>query len=62
MNKQINVFIHYTGYRGNSEISNNGVVTIPRPVESLDDITAIEEIIKEQKHMDSVLLTNFVYL
>lgn len=62
MNKQINVFIYYIGYRGQDEISNNGVVNLPRPIESLDDITAIEETIKEQKHMDRVLLTNFVYL
>ena len=62
MNKQINVFIHYIGHRGRDEISNNVVVNLPRPVESLDDIREIEEIIKEQKHMDRVLLTNFVYL
>lgn len=62
MPKQINVFIHYTGYRGSNEISNNGVVTLLKPVKSLEDIATIEETIKEQKHMDSVLLTNFVYL
>ena len=62
MNKQINVFIHYIGYRGSDEISNNGVLTLLKPVKSLEDIAAIEETIKEQKHMDRVLLTNFVYL
>lgn len=62
MNKQINVFIYYIGHRGWDEISNNGIVNLPRPIESLDDIRAIEETIKEQKHMDRVLLTNFVYL
>ena len=62
MSKEINVFIHYTGYRGSNEINNNGVVTLLKPIKSLEDIAAIEETIKEQKHMDRVLLTNFVYL
>ena len=62
MNKQINVFIYYIGHRGRDEISNNGVVTLLKPIKSLEDIAAIEETIKGQKHMDRVLLTNFVYL
>ena len=53
-------FIHFTSMHGGTKSDGNTMATVAYPIESQEDIEAIEATIKREQDFDSVVVTNFI--